>query len=695
MKTRFFSLIALFACMTLAAFADSRTVAEAQREALRFLVSASSSAKMAPSAQSVQLAYTLPKINSSEDAAYLFQVGEDGGYVLVSADDNAQTILGYANEGRFDANDIPDNMQVWLQHYAEEIAWVSQQGSRIMKADNGAVTQTAAAPIQPLLGGIVWNQGTPFWNQCPYDSDGDRCYTGCVATAAAQIMRFWKHPQQGTGSHSYTWTKTNGSTQTLSANFNTTYDWANMLENYYTTDGYNTTQANAVAKLMSHLGVATEMGYSSDGSGTQTAKEVRAMFTYFGYDKSVRAVMPDFVGSEAFEAEMLSELQANRPVLMSGATVNNEGHAFVCDGYDGTYFHINWGWGGSQNGYFALSALDPAEQGMGGAASGAGFHVRVAGFMGIKPDEGGQPTNGQIGTYGLFMSSYNTVKTTDYISVSLNQIHNIGIPDYAGGYLGIGVYDDKGNFVCTFGGFYCDELPVGAYYVSNGIPFNGNLAKLSADGTYRFVPVYSDVNQENFWPMQVSTDSPQYIEFIKSGNDIIFQVEEDPTIDYSINNLTARAEDAYVYFTFESDAPQYHVKIYNDEETRIDTYIDFNNVRASNMPDGIWTIWVCGADNYKIDRGEPATIEVTVGEVEEDEGAQYDVNGDGQVDEKDVTLLRNYILGRTVPAGFNVARADVNKDGKVNVADVLAVVEYIRTHNDDGEDNWEFGSNEK
>lgn len=606
---RFFSLL-LMLCVSVVVMAYSRSVEEARNEAFSFLMSGTSSMKHAPAQQQMKLSYTLNKIQSSDAAAYLFQIGEDDGFVLVSAEDRAATILGYADEGYFDATDIPDNMQVWLQHYAEEITWASENSV----AMSNTVT-ASAAQISPLLGNIVWNQGKPFWNQCPKDSDGRRSYTGCVATAVAQIMRYWNYPQQGEGSHSYTWTKTDGTEETLSADFgSTTYDWDKMLPDY--NGSYSNSQANAVATLMYHLGVASDMEYTSNGSGTQTEKEAQALFTYFGYDKSLHAVHPDYVGFDVFNQKMLNELQAGRPVLMSGATVNDEGHAFVCDGYDGQFFHINWGWGGYQNGYFALSALDPEEQGMGGAASGEGYHVRILGVMGIMPDQGGELIPASLGTLGLRLVSAKTINSSDTFIIKVNQILNSGISDFEGGAVGLAVFDNEGYFISWFDAYMFDELSVGAYY-PNEFDFIGDLSDVTDDGEYKIVPVFTDSEVTTFWLMDVGVDSPRYFSFTKAGDVITFDQcdEPNPGVEYSVSNLTAYADGNTIHFSFESDAPYYHVKIYDGQQTLANTYINFMNGSVSDIPDGIWTLWVRAADVNKNDVGEAVSTTVTVGEV--------------------------------------------------------------------------------
>ncbi|MBQ0056800.1 MAG: C10 family peptidase [Bacteroidales bacterium] len=622
MKRLSLLLAILVAAMPL--FAGLRSEADAIRVASEFMAKESNGQRMLSAGSRLQLSYIVNNPQTDEAAAYLFQNGENEGYVIVSADDKARPVLGYATTGRVDTDEIPENMQVWLDYYAQQIAQVSQQDLRptlVNAAASGSSRNAAqAASIQPLLGNIVWNQGGPFWNQCPYDSDGQRSYTGCVATATAQVMRFWKTPAVGTGSHSYSWKRSNGSTRTLSADFSqSVYDWDNMLPDYNYYVSYNSTQANAVAKLMSDVGIASDMQYSSNGSGTQTELACRALYQYFGYDKSIRIVRPDFVGDEEFASQMLAELQNGRPVLMSGATTQQEGHAFVCDGYDGEgFFHINWGWGGSSNGYFALSALDPDKQGMGGAASGQGFHVGVLAAMDIRPDEGGSLLPTSLGCTEYYMTTSTTTTTDSNINIHAEKLCNIGLQDWEGGYVGVAVFDNNDQFyswLCAYD--LSDGLPVGYYYPS--VDFPGTLNGI-ADGEYTLIPIMVNPSTYEITKLPVGYGFEQELHFTVSGSTVVFgndpgdQPGGDPEPEeYPITNFEAHVEGTAICFSFECDAPYYHVKVYNDEETLASSVIDFNNARLSNVPAGTWTVWVRPVDaNQEYYVGEAVSADVVV-----------------------------------------------------------------------------------
>ncbi len=420
MKRFYFCVIAF--TISVAMSAATRSVEEAARLAAQFSNRHSQQSHMlrAPrEAVDMSLVHLVRKPESDEASIYIFNQTNNNGFVMVSADDNAVTILGYSDKGAFDSNHIPSNVQFWLNHQAERVASAKPMGNGIRRAPS---EQKETTPIAPLLGEIEWNQGWPYNKMCPIDMiDTVRTYTGCVVTAGAQIMRYWQWPTKGQGSHSYTWNNClqkdddkdclDSRDTILSATFDTAvYDWANMPVNY---DQIQTDdEINAIAQLNYHLGVACDMGYSSSGSGTSTSKLAYALKKYFGYKSTLQhfsqRTTPDLT-YDRLASMFESELRAGRPVSISGAN-EDSGHEFVCDGIDENgLFHINWGWGGVCNGYFALSALDPdGEQGIGGSEEGAGYSNSIECIIGIEPEK--NPTH----TTGLSLNTHSlTLKTKE------------------------------------------------------------------------------------------------------------------------------------------------------------------------------------------------------------------------------------------------------------------------------------------
>ena len=424
-------------------------------------------AKHAADQTTVELEYTQHTI-ANEAAVYVFN-SENGGFVLVSADEASKTVLGYADEGAFDAEKIPSNMRFWLEMYADEVATAKSTTLRKAgvnmprKAAKVASTYPTIAPLlrDEDLGDVEWGQNAPYNNLCPM-LNGQRCVTGCVATAISQIMYVHKYPTQGRGSYSYT--LENGIS--ASADFGaTTYDWENMLPYY--ADGANITeeQTNAVATLMYHVGVASHMEYHPEGSGAVSSIALSNLSKYFGYDAGIKPNPKDYMDEEMVLQNIVADLQTNMPVYISGVTKQMEGHAFVCDGIqaDG-YLHINWGWNGLSNGYFALSALDPDQQGTGGSSGDLAFTEDVCVYTNIQPDKGGkaQPL---VTVEQFYCTAADTIARDMGMSFSLDGFTSAGMAT-AEGTLGFYIYDSN-NTLASSVDILNFELGTGYIYTSS------------------------------------------------------------------------------------------------------------------------------------------------------------------------------------------------------------------------------------
>jgi hypothetical protein len=322
---------------------------------------------------------------------YVLQNAGGEGFVILSSDDRAIPVLGYSDHGTVNTADMPDNFRMWLQIYEEEIAAaVSHQlpQSEAVAAEWAALavgermTPRATTAVSPLLS-TTWDQGSPYNSMCP-GSGWNKCPTGCVATAMAQVMKYWSYPTKGCGSHSYVCSYNN---QTLSADFgNTTYSWSSMPNSV-------TSSNTAVATLMFHCGVAVEMNYSASGSGapmldpygSNYPSAETALKYNFGYTSTLNGKYKDDYTTNEWIAFLKTELDAGRPVLYSGFDdTYSDGHAFVCDGYNNSdYFHFNWGWSGSNDGYFAVTSLNPGSGGWG--SSHYDFTYVQQALFGVEP----------------------------------------------------------------------------------------------------------------------------------------------------------------------------------------------------------------------------------------------------------------------------------------------------------------------
>ncbi|MBQ9672111.1 MAG: C10 family peptidase [Prevotella sp.] len=323
---------------------------------------------------------------SDEAYYYVFNMGNNSGFVVVSGDDAVPAILGYADEGTFDEDNLPENMESWLQGYADQLDWLKQHAGQAVKAP--VLNEHSA--VSPLLTS-TWNQGSPYNNLCPLDGSS-RSVTGCVATAMAQVLYYHKYPAQTTAAiPAYTTYKKEIEVASIGI---TTLDWSNMKDNY--TGSETAAQKEAVAKLMQLCGASVEMDYTAGSSGAASSFVPLAFKNYFGYDAATRLIdRGDYMARE-WDELIYNELANRRPVYYSGQSTGG-GHAFVIDGYDKNgLYHVNWGWGGSSNGYFLLSILDPGNNsGIGASSSTDGYSYYQDAMIGAQPDTG-QPYQEEV-----------------------------------------------------------------------------------------------------------------------------------------------------------------------------------------------------------------------------------------------------------------------------------------------------------
>lgn len=313
--------------------------------------------------QDLRLVYTAEV--GEQPCAYVFQSAERG-FVVAAADDLAPAVLGYSDQGEFVLN---DNVRYWLEEYGRQIEWGTLHGAQPMSAPQHA----ERASVGPWVA-TKWNQNEPFNLLCP-TYNGQRSVTGCVATAMAQVMNFHQWPDKGVGSNSYTSTTIN---QTVSFDFgSTTFDWANMLDTY-PNSGNDATEAqrSAVATLMKACGVSCNMNYSPSASGAFSRDAGIGLIKYFKYDRGIEYKERKYYSPTQWEDIVYQQITEG-PLYYSGSN-SEAGHAFVIDGYSSNgYFHLNWGWGGTSDGYFLLTALDPSSQGIGGSNAGYNFGQEI------------------------------------------------------------------------------------------------------------------------------------------------------------------------------------------------------------------------------------------------------------------------------------------------------------------------------
>lgn len=392
MKKTFFAvwLLVFFACHT--AFSNTVNLSTAQTVATNFFKVNFSGRQ--GSSYNATLVYTKTEADNTVDF-YVFNITPGKGFVIVSGDDNSTPVIGYSKESNFNTNFAGTPLQAWVNKASRQIYGAVQQRVSADATITGqwAAYQAGNKPATMKSNGVgplcttYWDQSPFFNDKCPMNTnDNQRAVTGCVATAMAQIMKFWNYPTQGTGSHSYTaynWTSGyNYGTQ--SANFDTTTFFWN-----YMPDVINSVNP-AVATLMYACGVSVDMSYgdmNEDGSGAYVLQSEAqwggacaesAFQTYFGYDPStINGVIEHNYTKTAWINLLKGDLDIGRPIQYEGYDTAAGGHTWVCDGYDvNDMFHMNWGWGGMNNGYYAVTNLNPAPY---------NFTHSDAALMGIQP----------------------------------------------------------------------------------------------------------------------------------------------------------------------------------------------------------------------------------------------------------------------------------------------------------------------
>jgi len=348
MKKLLITVITLFVCSV--SFSQALHMNVAKQYAKQWLTSVGQK-----SLADLDCVYTQSNEEKTLNYFYVFSSMASNSFVVVSADERILPVLGYSEESFFDPNNIPLNMESWLNGYVDEMNYVFslneiEKHPLWFDMEEGNIAKGTSA-VEPLLGMMRWNQNSPYNYYCPVAAGGPggKCYAGCVATAMSMIMKFWNFPPHGFGQSGYY-----SSYGYLSADYqNENYLWDDMPLKA-TSNNYD-----AIAKLMYHCGVSVEMGYGPGGSGAVTAYVADALTTYFGYKHQCDIEWKDDYPTIYWEDMMKEELNLGRPMQYRGGG-SAGGHSFVLDGYDNNnLFHFNWGWGGTHNGYFTLSNLNP------------------------------------------------------------------------------------------------------------------------------------------------------------------------------------------------------------------------------------------------------------------------------------------------------------------------------------------------
>lgn len=428
------------------------------------------------------------KAAGAADEAYYYVFNSEGnnGFVIVSGDDRTAPVFGYSDTGSFDEKNIPENMRAWLEGYVEEIKALDSE-TPVVSSDAPLTrmrkAESVKRPIAPLIT-AKWNQGSPYNDNCP-TYNGSKCVTGCVATAMAQVMYYYRAQSvNATTAEIPAYTSTKYNISVPADPTDSPIDWANMTDTYSSSS--TAEQKTAVAALMAYCGHSVGMNYGlgspyDNGSGASTENIPSALETYFGYATGGSYLYREGYTLDEWATMVYEELLAGRPMVYSGQSAGG-GHAFVVDGYDGEgLFHFNWGWGGSSNGYFLLQVANPNNNsGIGASSTSDGYARSQGAIFGVNPvsAEEAKPAT----------------PTTNFTTVDGNNIkirywNIVGEGITLSFYRGVGYVDGNGTLTHLTGNNFCSLDYSYLYNTSFTINASTFSSKGLPAGTYILKPM--------------------------------------------------------------------------------------------------------------------------------------------------------------------------------------------------------------
>lgn len=348
---------------------------------------------------------------------YIFNAKNGHGFIIISADDKAIPVVGYSYESSFMTDNVSDVTTAMLNNAVNPIR------SNIVEARRRMMARTSTAK---LIKTPEWSQEAPFNNQIP-----NHRLVGCVGTAMATVMKYHNYPSTGSGSLD-------------GMDFNIQYAWDNMRTDNYRS-GYSTVEAEAVSTLMAHCAISIKTDFGMSGSSAFEVRVPAALISYFNYDPSVSYKKRSETDRATWDAIIINEIDEGRPVIYSGQDVS-VGHAFVCDGYEmrGSvpYFHINWGWGGSANGYYSSDALNPT------VSTSHSFNDQTTIIYNIKPSTSSvnwspihiTSDERQIG----MTSDVTSIEEGTQFTIRAGAFKNISYDDFSGK-IAVALFSSNGN----------------------------------------------------------------------------------------------------------------------------------------------------------------------------------------------------------------------------------------------------------
>lgn len=447
------------------------------------------------------------EITLSQESYYVFPNANSKGFTIVSGDDRLPEIVGYSSQGSYDENNLPEGFISFMKAYQNLYNKVNLGDAEALKnlaeikawrnKKNASAASTSA--VAPLLGNIEWDQTSPYNNMCPRYDSVHVAATGCVATAMAQVMAYYKYPKQLKADIPGYVNRWNGIPMEIPTitREEGVYDWDNMLPKYNKEANATQQQKDAVAKLMYHCGAAVQMNYGPESAASVSASKLAK---YFGYDADL---MMDLSRSSFTLDKWMqiidTELAAGRPVLYGGQA-SDGGHQFICDGIDGEgLYHINWGWSGSQNGYFDLSLLNPEKGGTGSGSSTEGYNRLCSMTIGIAPDNG--VVDAPLATvpdikamnYGFLETTTKDTRENPDEAFDFWLDYGLGNQTYQAfsGYVALGILQKDGSYRIVSQKAHINVDPIPGEGMISVVDVNFRVNEAFEVGTVTLCPLYS------------------------------------------------------------------------------------------------------------------------------------------------------------------------------------------------------------
>ncbi|WP_291530130.1 thiol protease/hemagglutinin PrtT [Bacteroides sp. UBA939] len=532
-----YTLLFLFVLLSNALLADNISAEQAHAVATNFF-------KKGIQTRGITSAY-LQLVWNGEDAQtrsigntpafYVFNNIEGGGFVIIAGDDAVMPVLGYSFTNHFAVDGMPSNLKGWMNGLKEQINEARRVGLIASDAVSDAwrsISETVdETMVEQQYETAEWNQLSPYNTLCP-EIRSVRTVTGCVATAVAILMRYHEWPETGKGTlPAYNYVANIRGTEISQAiperTLGNVYNWNNMPLEY---DGKSSEAAKAeVASLMYDCGVMAQSEFniaSAGGTSASTLAALQGLAEYMGYNKGMVCLFRDWYSEEEWIRMLKDEIRTVGPVLYGGATLKNEGHQFILDGYTtDDYFSVNWGWSGVSNGFFLISALNPDEQGVGGS-SDSGFVANQDAVFGMKKMENNSDYQSLLGMFGD--GPYVGLKTAEIefkvnttFRIGVGLIRNCGLTAY-NGVVALALVGENLNVREVISEEKSINLEVYAVTVSN---FTCRISSTPQPGD-RIMAVYKGMNDADWKLVRGGSGTTNEI-IVKDKPTSITEVEED------------------------------------------------------------------------------------------------------------------------------------------------------------------------